>query len=76
MPGFDIRERHDTSLQFNTIRNVKQSERRRDLCFGNTSELSKFMKEVFSYRFKDTPRYDYLRELLRDLIKSENLIFC
>jgi len=42
-----------------------------DLCFGNTKELSSFMKEVFSYRFKDTPRYDYLIDLLLDLINSD-----
>ena len=31
------------------------------------------MREVFSYRFKDTPRYDYLRNLLQDLISQNEI---
>ena len=72
MPGFDIQAKQDTNKQFNTIRNVKQNEGLHDICFGNTADLGKFMKEVFSYRFKDTPRYDYLRNLLQKLIVKEN----
>lgn len=72
MPGFDIHDKKNKSKQFNTIRNVKMSQKLSDLCFDNTKKLSKFMREIFSYRFKDTPRYDYLRDLLKDLITQEN----
>jgi len=50
------------------IKEAKSSQRVKDVCFDNTKELSKFMREVFSYHFKDTPRYDYLRSLLQNLI--------
>lgn len=70
MPGFEIDNRVDKNQQFRTIKAVKESQRLRDVCFDNTSELSAFMREVFSYRFKDTPRYDYLRSLLQGLIEE------
>ena len=38
-----------------------------ELCYDNTEDLKEFMTEVFSYRFKDTPRYDYLRDILVSL---------
>ena len=52
------------------IKEAKTSQRVKDVCFDNTRELSKFMREVFSYHFKDTPRYDYLRSLLQNLIEE------
>ena len=61
MPGFKIDNKVDKNEQFKKIKEAKESQRLRDVCFDNTRELSKFMREVFSYRFKDTPRYDYLR---------------
>lgn len=73
MPGFDIHDKENKNKQFTKIRDVKQSQRLGDLCFGNTKSLSRFMREVFSYRFKDTPRYDYLRGLLQDLISQDKL---
>jgi len=30
------------------------------------------MKEIFSYRFKDTPNYEKLRKILKDLIISND----
>ena len=54
------------------IKEAKTSQRVKDVCFDNTRELSKFMREVFSYHFKDTPRYDYLRSLLHNLIEEKS----
>lgn len=72
MPGFDIHDDEDKNKQFKTIRDVKFKYRASDLCCDNTKELIRFMREVFSYRFKDTPRYDYLRGLLRELLEKDN----
>jgi len=71
MPGFEIDNRVDKNQQFRTIKAAKESQRLKDVCFDNTSELSQFMREVFSYRFKDTPRYEFLRNMLKELIEEE-----
>ena len=53
------------------IRDVKMKQRTNDICFGNTKGLSTFKREVFSYRFKDEPNYQKLRELLSELLANE-----
>lgn len=37
------------------------------MCFGDAQGLSEFEKEVSSYGFKDTPRYEVLRKMLAQL---------
>ena len=72
MPGFKYYEEVDKNVQFKQIKTAKESQKLNDLCFGNSKELSGFMREVFSYRFNDTPNYDLLRQILRDLIDANS----
>ena len=60
---------YDVNLidEFNRIRQAKEAFTVDDLCFDNSIKLKEFHDEVFSYGFKDKPRYDYLRELLQNL---------
>ena len=54
----------DTGMELNRIKKLKAALKTKDLCFGTSECLSDFKKEVFSYRFKDEPRYNHLREIL------------
>ena len=67
LPGTSLANSTDVNQEFQHIRDVKIKQRTHDLCFGNTKGLTNFKREVFSYRFKDEPRYDYLRDLLTQL---------
>ena len=73
MPGFDCFNNKEYIHQFQTICKVKANQKRTDVCKGKTEELSHFMKEIFSYRFKDTPNYGKLRKILKELIAYNKL---
>ena len=60
----------DKSKELQRIKELKAALKTKDLCFGASECLFDFKKEVFSYRFEDEPRYDYLRELLTKQIYS------
>lgn len=75
IPGVNIynqsENRHDTFVE---IRDSKLAHDIESLCdekFG-TEDLEDFVREVFSYRFKDKPRYGVLREILVGLIELED----
>ena len=53
--------------EFDRIKQAKEAFTVDDLCFGNSIKLKEFHDEVFSYGFKDKPRYDYLRDLLQNM---------
>lgn len=46
----------------------------KDLCFGNTRQLIKFKREVFSYHFEDTPDYQKLRRMLKELRDKQEIV--
>ena len=74
MPGFDGCTDDQITSDFGKIFELKSTQKTKDLCFGNTKEFSKFKREIFSYRFQDTPDYTLLRRLLenaRDSIQRE-----
>ena len=71
LPGTNLKTNTDVNKEFQIIRDVKMKQRTADICFGNTKGLSTFKREVFSYRFKDEPRYEYLRDLLSQLLAKE-----
>ena len=54
----------DVAEELNRIKLAKQSLKVDDFCYSDSMDLASFYKEVFSYEFKDEPRYDYLRTLL------------
>lgn len=74
IPGIDL----PTSLEhkssgkqrecFERIKEAKSRLRSRDLCTGRSRKLKEFKKEIFSYHFKDEPRYGVLREMLNNLL--------
>ena len=70
----------DDSIEkdFEIIFKVKFTQKTKDLCFGNTSDFRQFKKEIFGYRFKDTPDYTLLRRMLekvRDGILKNDSVF-
>ena len=66
----------DVNEEFRLIRDVKKSQKTSDVCFGNTKDLSSFKREIFSYRFMDTPDYEKLRVMLaflRDIAQTKRM---
>jgi hypothetical protein len=55
---------------FKLARNAKETHTISDLCCKNAQVMTKFAKEVFSYNFKETPKYDKLRKILIEAISS------
>ena len=46
----------------------RKAETSKDLCQGNTRKLYNLKKEIFKYRFMDKPNYEYLKDMLRELL--------
>ena len=75
IPGVNIynqsENRHDTFIE---IRDAKMAHEIKVLCDEKlgTEDLEDFVREIFSYRFKDKPRYGVLREMLISLIELED----
>ena len=75
IPGVKIynqsENRHDTFIE---IRDAKVAHDIEELCNEKlgTEDLEDFVREIFSYRFKDKPRYGVLREILVSLIELED----
>lgn len=67
MPGIDSQDLDDTAEFFDLVKNVRQSQKTADLCFGNTQNLYYFKKAVFAYKFNEKPAYDKLRSILCEL---------
>ena len=77
MPGINLTEDSDPYTLFNTIKQVRQSQKTSDLCFDETEALTEFREEIIHYGFKDKPDYNKLRailEELRDINKTKSLI--
>ena len=72
LPGTNLKNNADVNKEFQMIRDAKMKQRTNDICFGNTKGLSTFKREVFSYRFRDEPRYEFLRDLLSQLLLQES----
>lgn len=66
VPNYTINYDGNKNSEFKKILEMRKIEEPKDLCFDNTQGLAEFHSEVFSYRFKDEPRYDYLRGLLKN----------
>lgn len=74
MPGIQTAAySDDPRAEFQHIKEVRQGQKLKDMCYGNTKCLQFFMKEVFSYRFKDMPDYDKLRCMLTELRDQESI---
>ena len=67
MPALRMDSQVDVTEELNRIKLAKKSLKVDDLCFGESKDLADFHNEVFSYEFKDEPKYDYLRRLLNEL---------
>lgn len=65
LPGLNIKDDTDVNEEFKIVRDAKQNQTSKDLCYGNTQDLKAFKREVFSYRYKDEPNYEQLRDMLR-----------
>ena len=70
MPGFFSDDDVNIHEKLSLMKAVRRGQTSKDLCFGNTKHLYKYKKEVFSYRFKDTPDYDHLIDLLNHSLKK------
>ena len=72
LPKLDMYGDKDHYDMFKETRDVKLAYKMRDLCNedAGTQELEEFVREVFSYRFKDRPNYDKLRQSLRSLYQK------
>ena len=57
-----VEERVKYAMEF------RKTETSKDLCHGNTKKLYKLKKEIFKYRFMDEPNYEYLRDMLQELL--------
>ena len=66
IPGFGGCTEGEITSDFEKIFELKCTQKTKDLCFKNTKDLSKFKREIFSYRFQDTPDYTLLRKLLEN----------
>ena len=76
LPGVKVTSDMDVNEEFRLIRDVKKSQKTSDVCFGNTKDLSSFKREIFSYRFMDTPDYEKLRVMLaflRDIAQTKRM---
>lgn len=72
MPGIDLSDDYeDPNKEFEKLYSAKHEYSSKDLCFGNSKDLYKFKKEVFSYRFADIPDYENLRNILKKLLHKE-----
>ena len=69
LPNID--EMNQKKSQFKLIKNAKTNHTMADLCAGPTKDLKDFIFEVFSYTFTDEPKYEKLRSMLSELIKTE-----
>lgn len=59
---------------FNQIKSAKENITIKDLCgkYSNSEQLTSFFEHVFSLSFKEEPKYNRLKELLKEF-SSENL---
>ena len=72
LPGVDLNDQSaDVNDQFKRIFEAKKNQSSKDLCFGNSKDLYKYKKEVFSYRFVDTPNYESLRNIILKMLYKE-----
>lgn len=71
LPGTTVPADTDVNDEFKIIRDAKINQSTKDVCFGNTKDLTSFKREVFGYRFKDEPKYEHLRQMLRELRDKE-----
>ena len=69
LPKIDIYAQCERNESFRRIRDAKLSYKLKDMCneSDGTAELEEFVREIFSYRYKDEPRYDKLRKILTSL---------
>ena len=71
LPQIELTSKMTVNEQFMVIRDAKQDHRTADLCFENTQDLADLRREIFSYRFKDQPRYSLLRKMLWKLREKD-----
>ena len=72
LPGIELSDDYeDPNKEFEKLYSAKHEYSSKDLCFGNSRDLYKFKKEVFSYRFADIPDYENLRNILKKLLHKE-----
>lgn len=71
LPQIELTSKMTVNEQFMVIRDAKQEHRTADLCFENTQDLADLRREIFSYRFKDKPRYSLVRKMLWKLRQKD-----
>lgn len=57
---------------FTKSREAKMAYKISDLCQGITEDLTEFVEEVFRYTFSEKPKYDKLKQLLKENIVKLN----
>ena len=67
MPGFKYHPKQDVEELFQAALQARENQKSKDVCFGASKDLIDFKREVFSYRFKDEPDYNGLRNILKEL---------
>lgn len=74
IPGVDAYGQGDKNEQFHIIRKAKLKHNIKVLCNekDSTIDLTDFVSECFSYRYKDKPNYAKLRAILEGLIEFED----
>ena len=70
LPNIEIYSIADRNASFRNIRDAKLAYSMSTLCNAEagTEELTSFVEEIFSYRFKNQPQYTKLREMLQNLL--------
>ena len=72
LPWQDISD-YNREDRFKKICEIKKNTSSKELCEGFPEELQKFVDYVRKLNFTDVPNYDYLRFLLKKILKKKNL---
>lgn len=70
LSGIDLESQMSSFEAFKSTKKAKQNHSIADLCCDRASIMNKFANEVFSYKFKDTPKYAKLRQLLTEAFEG------